>query len=77
MESNPASDRRCGGKNGKSVVDIRSELDRLRSGNLRAGVIMGVVGWLMWISVAVAVGWRGTSFLLNHAASAKDDFVYQ
>ena len=40
----------------KSVVDIRSKLDSLRSGYLRAGVIIGFVWWLMWIPVAVAVG---------------------
>ena len=40
----------------KSVVDIRSKLDSLRSGYLRAGVIIGFVWWLMWIPVAVALG---------------------
>ncbi len=34
----------------KSVVDIRSKLDSLRSGYLRAGVIIGFVWWLMWIT---------------------------
>ncbi len=40
----------------KSVVDIRSKLDSLRSGYLRAGVIIGFVWWLMWIPVVVALG---------------------
>lgn len=40
----------------KSVVDIRSKLDSLQSGYLRAGVVIGFVWWLMWIPVAVAVG---------------------
>ncbi len=40
----------------KSVVDIRGKLDSLRSGYLRAGVIIGFVWWLMWIPVAVALG---------------------
>lgn len=40
----------------KSVVDIRRKLDSLRSGYLRAGVIIGFIWWLMWIPVCVAVG---------------------
>ncbi|MEQ9407587.1 MAG: serine/threonine-protein kinase [Fuerstiella sp.] len=40
----------------KSVVDIRSKLDSLRSGYLRAGIIIGFVWWLMWIPVVVAFG---------------------
>ena len=40
----------------KSVVDIRNKLDSLRSGYLRAGIIIGFVWWLMWIPVAVALG---------------------
>ncbi len=40
----------------KSVVDIRSKLDSLRSGYLRASVITGFIWWLMWIPVAVALG---------------------
>jgi serine/threonine-protein kinase len=40
----------------KSVIDIRSKLDSLRSGYLRAGVLIGFVWWLMWIPVAVALG---------------------
>jgi eukaryotic-like serine/threonine-protein kinase len=40
----------------KSIVDIRSKLDSLQSGYLRAGVIIGFVWWLMWIPLAVALG---------------------
>lgn len=40
----------------KSVVDIRNKLDSVRSGYLRAGVIIGFVWWLMWIPVTVALG---------------------
>ncbi|TWT98052.1 Serine/threonine-protein kinase PknB [Botrimarina colliarenosi] len=40
----------------KSVVDISDKLDSLRSGYLRAGVIIGFIWWLMWIPVAVALG---------------------
>lgn len=40
----------------KSVVDIRSKLDSLRSGYLRAGVLIGFIWWLMWIPVCVAIG---------------------
>ncbi|TWU28182.1 serine/threonine-protein kinase [Bythopirellula polymerisocia] len=40
----------------KSVVEIRNKLDSLRSGYLRAGVVIGFVWWLMWIPVAVALG---------------------
>jgi serine/threonine-protein kinase len=40
----------------KSVVDIRSKLDSLRSGYLRAGIIIGFIWWLMWIPVVVAFG---------------------
>lgn len=40
----------------KPVVDIRSKLDSVRSGYLRSGMIIGFVWWLMWIPVAVAVG---------------------
>ncbi len=40
----------------KSVVDIRSKLNSVRSGYLRAGVIIGFVWWLMWIPVAVSLG---------------------
>jgi serine/threonine protein kinase len=40
----------------KSVVDIRSKLDSLRSGYLRAGVLIGFIWWLMWIPAVVALG---------------------
>ncbi len=40
----------------KSVLDIRGKLDSMRSGYLRAGVLIGHVWWLMWIPVAVALG---------------------
>lgn len=40
----------------KSVLDIRERLDSLRSAYLRAGVLIGFVWWLMWIPVAVALG---------------------
>ncbi len=40
----------------KPVADIRNNLDSLRSGYLRAGVLIGFVWWLMWIPVAVAIG---------------------
>ncbi|MEW4488629.1 serine/threonine-protein kinase [Thalassoglobus sp. JC818] len=43
----------------KSVVDIRNKLDSLRSGYLRAGILIGFVWWLMWIPVCVAVGFDG------------------
>lgn len=40
----------------KSVREIREKLDNVRSGYLRAGVLVGFVWWLMWIPVAVALG---------------------
>ncbi len=40
----------------KSVADVRKKLDSLRSGYLRAGVLIGFVWWLMWIPVTVAIG---------------------
>ncbi|MGB7328324.1 MAG: serine/threonine-protein kinase [Rubripirellula sp.] len=40
----------------KSVEEIRSKLEDVRSGYLRAGVIIGFVWWLMWIPVCVAIG---------------------
>ncbi len=40
----------------KSVGDIRSKLDSVRSGYLRAGVIIGFIWWLMWIPACVAIG---------------------
>ena len=38
------------------LTEIRSSLDSLRSGYLRAGVLIGFVWWLMWIPVAVSLG---------------------
>ncbi|MEZ6132630.1 MAG: serine/threonine-protein kinase [Planctomycetaceae bacterium] len=49
----------------ESVVDIRSKLDSVRSGYLRAGVIVGFVWWLMWIPVAVAVGFDAVVIYRN------------
>ncbi|EMI18871.1 serine/threonine protein kinase with PASTA sensor(s) [Rhodopirellula maiorica SM1] len=40
----------------RSIVEIRRKLDSVRSGYMRAGVIIGFVWWLMWIPVAVALG---------------------
>lgn len=40
----------------KPVDEIRHKLDSVRSGYLRAGIIVGFVWWLMWIPVAVALG---------------------
>lgn len=40
----------------KSVVDIRSKLDILQARYLNAATIIGFVWWLMWIPVAVALG---------------------
>lgn len=40
----------------KSVSEIHGKLDSLRSAYLRAGVLIGFVWWLMWIPVAVALG---------------------
>ena len=49
----------------KSVVDIRSKLDSLRSGYLRAGIIIGFIWWLMWIPVCVAVGFDAVVLYRN------------
>ena len=49
----------------KSVADIRSKLDSLLSGYLRAGVIVGFVWWLMWIPVAVALGFDAVVIYRN------------
>lgn len=40
----------------KPVEEIRSKLDRVRSGYLLAGVVIGFSWWLMWIPVCVAIG---------------------
>lgn len=40
----------------KTVAEIRSKLNSVRSGYLRSGVIIGFIWWLMWIPVAIALG---------------------
>lgn len=40
----------------KPIEDVRSRLDSLRSGYLRAGVVIGFAWWLMWIPVGVVLG---------------------
>lgn len=40
----------------KSLDDIRGKLDSLRSGYQRSAVIIGFAWWLMWIPVAVCLG---------------------
>lgn len=45
----------------KSVGEIRSKLGGVRSGYLRAGMIIGFIWWLMWIPVVVAVGFKHSS----------------
>ena len=40
----------------KPVDEIRNKLDSVRSGYLRAGVIIGFIWWLMWIPLCVAIG---------------------
>ena len=40
----------------KPVAEIRTKLDSLRSGYLRTGFVIGHVWWLMWIPVAVSLG---------------------
>ena len=49
----------------KPVDDIRSKLESVRSGYLRAGVIIGFVWWLMWIPVCVAVGFDAVVIYRN------------
>lgn len=49
----------------KSVGDIRSKLDSVRFGYLRAGVIIGFVSWLMWIPVCVAIGFDAVVIYRN------------
>ena len=49
----------------KPVDDIRSKLDSLRSGYLRAGVIVGFAWWLMWIPLFVAVGFDAVVLYRN------------
>ncbi len=40
----------------KTVDEIRAKLESVRTAYLRGGVIIGFVCWLMWIPVAVAIG---------------------
>ena len=40
----------------KPVEDIRNKLDSVRSGYLRAGVLIGFIWWLMWIPVCETIG---------------------
>ena len=53
----------------QSVVDIRSKLDSLRAGYLRAGIIIGFVWWLMWIPVTVAIGFDAVLYPPSLAVS--------
>lgn len=49
----------------KPAVEIRRQLDSLRSGYMRAGVIIGFAWWLMWIPVSVAVGFDAVVLYRN------------
>ncbi len=49
----------------KPVSDIRSKLDSVRAGYLRAGVIIGFAWWLMWIPVCVAIGFDAVVIYAN------------
>ncbi len=40
----------------KPIAEIRRMLDSLRSGYLRSGLVIGYAWWLMWIPVAVSLG---------------------
>ena len=40
----------------ESLADIRGKLDTLRTGYQRSAVIIGFAWWLMWIPVAVCIG---------------------
>lgn len=40
----------------RPIHEIRSKLESLRSGYLRSGPIVGYAWWLMWIPVAVSIG---------------------
>ncbi|QDT70062.1 Serine/threonine-protein kinase PknB [Planctomycetes bacterium MalM25] len=42
----------------KPVAEIREKLDSLRSGYLRSGILIGHVWWLMWIPVAISLGFE-------------------
>ena len=41
----------------RPLPQIRTNLDSLRSGYLRAGVLIGFIWWLMWIPAVVALGY--------------------
>ena len=41
----------------RPLPEIRTNLDSLRSGYLRAGVLIGFIWWLMWIPAVVAMGY--------------------
>ncbi len=49
----------------KPVDEIRKRLDSVRSGYLRAGVLIGFVWWLMWIPVCVAAGFDAVVLYAN------------
>lgn len=49
----------------KPVADIRSSLDRVQAGYLRAGVLIGFIWWLMWIPVCVAIGFDAVVIYRN------------
>jgi len=49
----------------KPVDEIRSKLDDVQSGYLRAGVIIGFAWWLMWIPVCVAIGFDAVVIYRN------------
>lgn len=42
----------------KPIAEIRGKLDSLRSAYLRTGILVGHVWWLMWIPVAVSLGFE-------------------
>ncbi|QDU89135.1 Serine/threonine-protein kinase PknB [Pirellulimonas nuda] len=46
----------------RPIHEIRSKLDSLRSGHLRSGPIVGHAWWLMWIPVAVSLGFEQVLF---------------
>ena len=46
----------------KPVKEIREKLERVRSGYLRAGVLIGFAWWLMWIPLAVAIGFDAVMY---------------
>ncbi|MEO1530191.1 MAG: serine/threonine-protein kinase [Planctomycetota bacterium] len=46
----------------KQVSDIRERLEFLRSGYLRSGVLVGFIWWLMWIPLAVAIGFDAVMY---------------